>query len=62
MAPDELQQLGYDAYVKLDGDKVVVTTDEADLSAFLKVLLEKGARVEVFSAHVYPNEEYGRGK
>jgi hypothetical protein len=62
LAPDELQQLGYDAYVKLDGDKVVVTTDEADVSAFLKVLLEKGARVEVFSAHVYPNEEYGRGK
>ena len=62
LAPDELQQFGYDANVGLEGDKVVITTDESDVSAFLKVLVDKGARVEIFSAHFYPEAGHGRGK
>lgn len=58
---DELQQFAYDIKVKRDGNQIVVTTDECDVSAFLKVMLDKGARVEVFSAHDYPDTEYGRG-
>lgn len=60
LRPTELEQLLYDIHVDVDGDKIVVTTDEADVSAFLKVLLEKGARIEVYSAHDFPNTEYGR--
>jgi hypothetical protein len=59
-APGELEQFGYDFSAKLDGKKVVLTTDESDVSAFFKVLIDKGARVEVFSAHEYPDTEYGR--
>jgi uncharacterized protein DUF6375 len=60
IAPEELEQFAYDVRVELQGDKVVMTTDESDFSAFLKVLVNKGARVEVYSAHFHPNTAYGR--
>lgn len=61
IGPAELDQFAYDATVKVESNKVVVTTDEIDVSAYLKVLLDTGARVEVYSAHNYPETEYGRG-
>lgn len=61
IGPTELEQFAYDASVRVDGNQVIVTTDEIDVSAFLKVLLDKGARVEVYSAHVHPDTGYGRG-
>lgn len=61
VGPAELEQFIYDVRVKIEDNKVVVLTDEVDVSAFLKVLIEKGARVEVYSAHHYPDTEYGRG-
>jgi len=60
LAPAELEQLLYDVQVDVDDNKVVITTDEVDVSAFLKVLLDKGARVEVYSAHHHPDTGYGR--
>jgi hypothetical protein len=62
VGPTELEQLNYEVDVVVKGNEVVVTTDEIEVSAFLKILLDKGARVEVYSAHVYPDTEYGRGK
>ncbi|HEX7182177.1 MAG TPA: DUF6375 family protein [Thermoanaerobaculia bacterium] len=62
IGPTELEQFAYEVTVKLEDKQVVVTTDEIDVSAFLKVLLDHGARVEVFSAHQHPETEYGRGK
>lgn len=59
--PAELEQFAYDVSVEVEDDKVLVTTEEVDVSAFLKVLLEKGARVEVYSAHHHPGTGYGRG-
>ncbi len=61
IGPGELEQLAYDVDVKVENSQVVVTTDEIDVSAFMKVLLDKGARVEVYSAHDYPGTGYGRG-
>ena len=58
----EFEQFAYEFRVRVDGNKVVLTTDESDVSAFLKVLIDQGARVEVYSAHNYPDTEYGRGK
>ena len=40
---------------ELKDQQVVITTDEPDVSAFLKLMVDKGARVEVFSAHDYPD-------
>lgn len=60
LGPTELEQFLYDVKVEVKDNKVVITTDEVDVSAFLKVLLERGARVEVYSAHDYPNTGFGR--
>lgn len=62
LAPHELEQFEYEVSVKVDGSDVVLTTDEMDVSAFLKVLIDRGARVEVYSAHEHTDTKYGRGK
>ena len=54
VAPAELSQFNYEFSVKLHADTVVLTTEEYDVSAFLKILVNGGARVEVFSRHDYP--------
>ena len=54
IGPAELEQFIYDIRSELRGDQVVITTDESDMSAFLKLMIEKSARVEVFSRHDYP--------
>jgi hypothetical protein len=61
-SPAEFDQLGYDFSVKQDGTDLVLTTDEVDVSMFLKLFVHSGARVEVYSAHEYPDTDYGRGK
>jgi hypothetical protein len=59
--PDsELEQFVYEVSVKLDNNKVVVTTDEIEISGFFKVLFDHGARVEIYSAHQYRDTGYGR--
>jgi hypothetical protein len=40
----------------------VLTTEEYDISAFLKVMFLNGARIEVYSAHDYKDTAHGRGK
>jgi Family of unknown function (DUF6375) len=61
VGPAELEQFGYEASVNLEGTQIIVKTEEIDVSAFLKVLIDHGARVEVYSAHDYPDTGYGRG-
>jgi hypothetical protein len=57
--PAEFDQFRYEIDSELKGDKVVITTDEVEVSAFLKLLVDRGARVEVYSSHVYPNSRDG---
>ena len=61
IGPRELEQFLYEVSVKVDGSKVILTTEESDVSAFLKVLFDQGARIEVYSAHTHPDTAYGRG-
>ena len=62
VGPRELEQFLYDLTMRREGDSIVVTTDETDVQALLKVLLDKGARIEVYSAHDYPGTGHGRGE
>jgi hypothetical protein len=62
IAPPELEQFLYEFTSKVEGEKVILTTEESDISAFIKLMINEGARIEVFSAHDYPDDEYGRGK
>lgn len=56
LAPEELGQFNFEHSVDQDGDTIKISTDEADVSAFIKLFVESGARVEVFSAHDYPDK------
>lgn len=47
----DLEQFLYGAEVKVDDSDVVVQTDEVDVIAYVKVLLLKGAKVEMYSRH-----------
>ena len=62
IGPGELEQFAYEVDVKLEDQSVVITTDELDIAAFLKVLFLRGARVEVYSEHEHPDTAHGRGK
>lgn len=54
LAPSELQQFNSDFALDHRGSEIRVRTDEIEISALLKLFIRKGARVEVFSAHDYP--------
>lgn len=60
IAPAELFQFRYDVASKQEETKIVIKTDELDVSAFLKLLIDQGARVEIYSAHEYPDTGEGR--
>ena len=40
--------------MNLEGDKIIVRIDEMEASAFCKLMVDQGAKVEVFSAHHHP--------
>ena len=56
LAPEELGQFNFEHSVEQDGDTIKISTDEADVSAFIKLFVESVARVEVYSAHHYPDK------
>jgi len=57
LKPVELEQLAYEMRVEQDGTQLKLRTDESDFSAFMNVMLSKGARIEVFSAHDHPDPD-----
>lgn len=62
LSPSELEHFLYDTHTQVKGDKIILTTEESDVSAFFKLMINNGAKVEIYSAHDYPDAEYGRGK
>jgi hypothetical protein len=57
LSPAELEQFVYDVNVgRPEGRELRLTTDESDVSGFLKIMIHNGAKVEVFSAHDHPEE------
>ncbi|MFO1500079.1 MAG: DUF6375 family protein [Verrucomicrobiota bacterium] len=62
IGPAELEQFSFDVRSEVKGSEVTITTDEADVSGFLKVLIDLGARVEVFSGHNYPESARGQNE
>lgn len=62
LGPLELEQFLYDISTRIEEDKLILTTDESEVSAFIKLMIDRGAKIEIFSAHDYPDAEYGRSK
>ena len=56
LGPADLGQLLSDHRLERKNDRIVVTTDEAEVSAFVKLFIGAGAKVEVFSAHDYASD------
>ncbi|MGA2614196.1 MAG: DUF6375 family protein [Spirochaetia bacterium] len=61
IGPMEIEQFIYDIKIELHDKEIVLLTEEVDVSAFIKVLIDKGARIEIYSAHDYPGTGHGRG-
>ncbi len=59
LSPQQLSQLLYDMHIERKGNKIIISSDD-DLNALSSLLIHEGAKVEIFSAHSYPNKEYGR--
>lgn len=57
LSPQILMQLIYDIRVSVSENEIHATSDD-DLNALISLLLDKGAKVEVFSAHDYPEPEH----
>ncbi len=48
IAPYELEQFVYDRSMIVKGNKLSFSTDEIDISAYIKLMIHAGAKVEVF--------------
>jgi hypothetical protein len=57
LGPGEVEQFAYDVTVRQAGNTVELKTNEVDVSAFLKLLIDQKARVEVFSAHHHSHDK-----
>lgn len=56
LGPADLGQLLYDYDLSREDERITVMTDEAEVSVLVKLFIEAGAKVEVFSAHDYPSD------
>jgi hypothetical protein len=57
IGPAELDQFNYELSASVDDNKVVLRTDESEVSAVLKLMIERGAKVEIYSGHDYPDKK-----
>lgn len=57
IAPNELEQFISDVNIEQRDDSVLIRTNEFEVSAFMKLMFERGARIEVYSAHHYDGAE-----
>ena len=62
LGPSELEQLFYDYKIKVKDKEIIITTDEFEISTFFKIMINKGAKIEIYSAHDYLDSEYARNK
>lgn len=62
LSPQEVEHFSYEHWIEQEGEKLIFKTEESEFSAYLKLFIDKGAKVEVYSAHDFPEEQYGRGK
>ena len=60
VGPADIEQFLYEFHVRREGEKLVLATDESAVEGFLKVMLSRNARVEIYSAHDHKGTGYGR--
>jgi hypothetical protein len=60
LTPNDIEQLVFEYDCSIDDNKICITSEELEITVFVKFLIENGARVEVYSAHYYPGSGLGR--
>ena len=56
LSPQQLGQFLYEMHMEQHGNEVRITSDD-DLNGIISWMLHKGAKIEVFSAHDYPESD-----
>lgn len=62
LSSTDVEQFGLEHSVELTGRELRVTTDEGQVQGFLKVLIDAGAKVEVFSGHHWREDGQPQGR
>lgn len=57
VAPNELEQFISDVTIEQRDDSIWIRTNEFEVSAFMKLMFERGARIEIYSAHHHDGAE-----
>jgi hypothetical protein len=55
LGPTEIVQFALDYSLDVQDSEVTVKTDEIDVSGLLKLMIDGGAKVEIYSAHEWPD-------
>ncbi len=54
LTPNDYASFAYDVQFQLNGNQLVCRTDDEEVLGFIKLLVRRGAKIEVFSAHDHP--------
>lgn len=56
LGPAEVQAMLFDFGVERDGTEIRITGDDGDIQGFVKLMIGRSARVEIYSAHDWTDE------
>lgn len=56
IGPDDVDAFNMDFQTKLDGSTLTIETDEFDVIGQIKIMIEMKAKIEIYSAHDYPDD------
>lgn len=56
LSPNELNQFVSSLDIAQHANKIEIKTDEIEVSALFKILIDRGARIDVYSSHDYPDK------
>lgn len=56
LTPQQLGHMLYDYSIDREGSDIKISSDD-DINGFISLLINKGAKVEVFSAHDHPESD-----
>lgn len=59
-SPEDIESLSADHTIRRVGTELRISTDESTVGGLLKFMIDSPARVEVYSAHHFPDEDLPR--
>lgn len=56
LSESDPEQMDYFDHVSPEGNKIIITTDELEIQAIIKIFFNYGAKIEIISRHYHPDE------